>query len=252
MIARCGLRFTDYKDCAGRGDGDGDGWCAFIFTATRKLTVWYTPKMAVPKRPHTASAASAGKPHTGVKSVQNNKGSNSKRTARKPDSAATGEKKAKKSLPKKKKKKAPKVEKSRDFVGDLETYLEEWSDREQTGTWKFNKILQAWTLDNCFSKKKMPSALFKQAIPYLLTVQGGAMDRLVSRAAAIMSTDKSDIVDDEVESTVPATEQDGDNDDADDDADEEDEEGKSTTKKKQVVTKSMVSRAKKLQKALNA
>ena len=68
-----------------------------------------------------------------------------------------GEKKAKKQQPKKKKKAAGKKnDRTRDFTGDLETYLEEFAARESgESKWKFNKILQAWALDNCFYKKKM-------------------------------------------------------------------------------------------------
>lgn len=179
---------------------------------------------------------------------------NSKPPANRGKPANNGEgKKAKKALPKKKKKKTSsekKVDRTRDFAGDLDDYLELWEERESEGSsWKFNKILQAWALDNCFNKKKVDSALFKRLIPYLLTVQGGAMDRLTSRAAAILSTDKSDIVDDDKEETVTLAEEGNDEDKVDSPA-SDDEEG--AKKKTEVITKSMASRAKKIQKALNA
>jgi hypothetical protein len=208
-----------------------------------------------------SSSSSNGK--NGGKFKGSDKNARPSQKMRRPAPAKTGEgdskdKKSKKAQPKRKKKKAGKKnDRVRDFSGDLETYLEEWEQREADGAaaWKFNKILQAWALDNCFYKKKVSSGLFKQLIPYLLTVQGGAMDRLVSRAAGLVSTDKADIIDDD-ESLMPsgadaAKAAEGDDNDADEAGDEEeDEEG--AAKKKEVVYKSMVSRARKLQKALNA
>ena len=53
------------------------------------------------------------------------------------------------------KKDVPKVPKKapRDFNTDLREYLVEWKDRESShSSWKFNKNLQTWALDNCFCK----------------------------------------------------------------------------------------------------
>jgi hypothetical protein len=221
------------------------------------MTVLDTQNKKGAKGPASASPNS-GK--NGGKFKGNDKNARPSQKMRKPVAAKTGEgaptdKKSKKAQPKRKKKKAGKKnDRTRDFSGDLETYLEEWEQREADGAaWKFNKILQAWALDNCFYKKKVSSGLFKQLIPYLLTVQGGAMDRLVSRAAGLVSTDKADIVDDDeslVASSADAAKAAEDDDDAEEAGDDEDEEG--VAKKKEVVYKSMVSRAKKLQKALNA
>lgn len=162
-------------------------------------------------------------------------------------------KKAKKNTPKKKRKakKEKKVDRTRDFAGDLDDYLEQWEEKDSEGNaWKFNKILQAWALDNCYNKKKVDAALFKRLIPYLLTVQGGAMDRLSSRAAAILSTDKSDIVDDDQEVAPPVNGGDDIVEEKPEESGSEDEDG--AKKKAEIITKSMASRAKKIQKALNA
>ena len=203
------------------------------------------------KRPVSSQGASNGKVKSPGNKPRSQNGDGQNRTP----SGTPGSKKPKKKQHKKKKKKTKaveKVDKTRDFSGDLEEYLQEWEDRNNEGAqWKFNKILQAWALDNCFSKKNIGSLLFKKLIPYVLTVQGGAMDRLVSRAAAIMSTDKSDIIDDDEGLVTPTVDADAeDTAEAEVDAAESDEEG--VKKKKAVITKSMVSRAKKLQKALNA
>jgi hypothetical protein len=161
--------------------------------------------------------------------------------------------KTKKRLPKNKRreatKKASKVGKTRDFPGDLEQYVNEWTERNDgNNTWKFNKILQAWALDHCFDKKKIDSSLFKVILPYLLTIQGGALDRLVSKAASILSTNKNDIVNDDDGVAPPVPDQAEELDQNDATVGDEDDE---TVKKVVVITKSMVHRAKKIQKGIN-
>lgn len=76
----------------------------------------------------------------------------------------------------------PKPQKSRDFSTDLMEYLSLWRIREQNSGWKFNKVLQAWALDNCLDKDKIDSKLFKDLIPYIMTVKGGALERLSQKA----------------------------------------------------------------------
>jgi hypothetical protein len=158
------------------------------------------------------------------------------------EQGSSGALKTKKRLPKNKRKQqavkaavAVKRKKNRDFSADFEEYLELWERREEDGSeWKFNKVLQAWALDNCFRKKKIEATLFKSLIPYLLTVQGGAADRLTTRAASILSTDKEDVI----------------NDDGDDEVEPE-EDAPEDEETSDVVTKSMMKRAKRVQKALN-
>lgn len=82
---------------------------------------------------------------------------------------------------------APKPSKVRDYSNDLKEYLSMWRVREETGQWKFNKVLQAWALDNCFEKDKIDAALFKELIPYILTVKGAALDRLSELALEIIN-----------------------------------------------------------------
>lgn len=71
--------------------------------------------------------------------------------------------------------------KSRDFSGDLGTYVLAWKgDRAVTG-WKFNKILQNWALAECLNGDAISKDLFHVLLPYLVSVQGGARDRLLER-----------------------------------------------------------------------
>eukprot|EP01038_Epipyxis_sp_PR26KG_P014991 gene14991-20166_t len=79
-----------------------------------------------------------------------------------------------------------KIVNSRNFEDDLRNYLSEWnkkiaSDKNNAveSSWKFNKVLQAWSLEHIFDKDKISSDLFKMLIPYVATIRGGALDRLI-------------------------------------------------------------------------
>ena len=87
----------------------------------------------------------------------------------------------------------------RDFSTDLLSYISSWNYRETSGQWKFNKILQTWALDNCFEKQRVDAALFKALIPYLLSIKGSAVDRLLARAEEIITKSCEDEDDDEDE-----------------------------------------------------
>jgi WKF domain len=84
-------------------------------------------------------------------------------------------------------KSVPVVQPRRDFSTDLLGYISSWNYRETSGQWKFNKILQTWALDNCFDKQRIDAALFKALIPYLLSIKGSAVDRLLARAEEIIT-----------------------------------------------------------------
>ena len=79
------------------------------------------------------------------------------------------------------------VQPRRDFSTDLMGYISSWNYRETSGQWKFNKILQTWALDNCYDKKRIDATLFKSLIPYLLSIKGNAVDRLIVRAEEIIT-----------------------------------------------------------------
>jgi WKF domain len=81
----------------------------------------------------------------------------------------------------------PVVQPRRDFSTDLLGYISSWNYRETSGQWKFNKILQTWALDNCFEKQRVDAVLFKALIPYLLSIKGSAVDRLLARAEEIIT-----------------------------------------------------------------
>lgn len=113
---------------------------------------------------------------------------------------------------------------NRNFSQDLQAYLNSWKvtrDNERNEVkqedilpWKFNKILQAWALDNCFDKKKIDTLMFKELLPYIITIKGGAIDRLATRAQDILdgtysatkTEDKNDRETEDAEMGQPATE----------------------------------------------
>jgi len=70
----------------------------------------------------------------------------------------------------------------RDYSNELRNYLAEWKNRDvydnDMVTWKFNKLLQSWALENCFDKKRVDSITFKALLPYIMTIQGAALNRL--------------------------------------------------------------------------
>jgi hypothetical protein len=76
------------------------------------------------------------------------------------------------------------IQKHRDFSTDLTEYLQSWEETQAASSsssdksWKFNKVLQEWSLQHCLEKQMISSELFKKLTPYLLTVQGKAKERL--------------------------------------------------------------------------
>jgi WKF domain len=75
----------------------------------------------------------------------------------------------------------------RDFSTDLLEYLSGWKNRESS-PWKFNKTLQIWALEHCFDESKIDATLFKELLPYLASIQGGALDRLKTRAQEMIQS----------------------------------------------------------------
>lgn len=66
---------------------------------------------------------------------------------------------------------------TRDFTSDLIDYLDLWTTRSD-GRWKFNKVLQAWALEHCLDVSKIDDETFEQLYPYIMSVVGGARDRV--------------------------------------------------------------------------
>lgn len=81
----------------------------------------------------------------------------------------------------------PQKEKHRGFSGDLSEYLALW--RNDKANWKFNKVLQAWALESCFTKDLIDKNLFHDLLPYIGTVIGGARERLIERARALIDSE---------------------------------------------------------------
>ena len=84
----------------------------------------------------------------------------------------------------------PAPTRSRDFSGDLAEYLSTWA--EDKASWKFNKVLQNYLLDNLMDSKKIDKELFRSACAYLASIEGGARDRLLSRVQKILDDDGGD------------------------------------------------------------
>jgi hypothetical protein len=80
------------------------------------------------------------------------------------------------------------VPKNRDFSNDLIVYLEEWENRKSGNNWKFNKVLQAWALENCLESSKIEFELFSKLVPYIETVQGSALLRLLTKCNEVVLT----------------------------------------------------------------
>lgn len=86
-----------------------------------------------------------------------------------------------------------KNDRHRDFATDLTEYLSRWRQHQLSGTastssepiWKFNKVLQEWALQHCLDKQYVSSDLFKNLIPYILTVQGKAKNRFMTKLEEI-------------------------------------------------------------------
>ena len=107
----------------------------------------------------------------------------------------------KKNTPKEKDVKVESVtyEKRRDFSTDLHDYLEGWKDRDRF-PWKFNKVLQSYSIDNCLDGERIDEDLFRSMLPYISSIIGVASERLLTRCKDIATA--TDEVDDKVENKV--------------------------------------------------
>lgn len=73
---------------------------------------------------------------------------------------------------------------TRNYSDELNDYLKQWRERDDGG-WKFNKVLQNWSIDNVFDKKVIRKELLKPLLEYMMTIQGNAKERLLLRAREI-------------------------------------------------------------------
>ena len=113
------------------------------------------------------------------------------KTAESQQTKKKGKKKLSKAVRKKRKKQkgeaesgkgkslTPSKKQKRDFSSDLQEYLEEWTEREETRVWKFNKNLQTYALDNCLDVNRIDSHLFNKLVPYVGSVVGTSRNRLL-------------------------------------------------------------------------
>ena len=88
----------------------------------------------------------------------------------------------------KQRKKRKRSKMHRDFATDLRSYIESWRNRNTEGTWKFNKVLQTWALDNILSCDKINKPLFKLTCEYVMSVQGAARERLLQEMKVALDT----------------------------------------------------------------
>lgn len=72
-------------------------------------------------------------------------------------------------------------------------YISSWNYREVAGGWKFNKVLQTWALDNIFDVENIDIALFDALVPYVVTMKGASVDRLLASAEEIITEDVEDM-----------------------------------------------------------
>lgn len=79
------------------------------------------------------------------------------------------------------------TKKNRDFSSDLSEYLRTW--RTNKTEWKFNKVLQVWALESCFTKDLIDKNLFHDLLPYIGTVMGFARTRLIERANEFIASE---------------------------------------------------------------
>ena len=78
------------------------------------------------------------------------------------------------------------------YASKLMGYISSWNYREVAGGWKFNKVLQTWALDNIFDIEKIDIALFDALVPYVVTIKGASVDRLLASAEEIITKDVKD------------------------------------------------------------
>ena len=107
--------------------------------------------------------------------VQNNEASNT-------DVTKSKIKKKQRKVKKKKNivKPAIEIKAPRDFESDLIIYLQEWNNRNNSNSnWKFSKVLQSWSIQNCFHNDKITENTFNSLLSYITTIQGAARQRLI-------------------------------------------------------------------------
>ena len=88
------------------------------------------------------------------------------------------------------------------YAVKLMGYISSWNYREVAGGWKFNKVLQTWALDNIFDVEKIDAALYGALLPYVITIKGASVDRLLAKAEEIITTSTEDVGDKEADDEV--------------------------------------------------
>lgn len=122
----------------------------------------------------------------------------------------------------------------RRYSDELEAYLSDWNKKIQgvTNTWKFNKRLQYWAIDNCFDAKSIDAALFAALLPYYASIQGSIRSQFIETCNKLIENYKgiSDKAgedndnsgdDDDSNSDDDSSSDDDENDDDDKDSNEE-------------------------------
>ena len=78
------------------------------------------------------------------------------------------------------------------YASKLMGYISSWNYREVAGGWKFNKVLQTWAIDNIFDVEKIDIVLFDALVPYVISIKGASVDRLLANAEEIITEDVKD------------------------------------------------------------
>ena len=79
------------------------------------------------------------------------------------------------------------------YAFKLMGYISAWNYREVAGGWKFNKVLQTWAIENIFDAEKIDIALYEALVPYIITIKGASVDRLLAKAEEIITFSAEDV-----------------------------------------------------------
>ena len=72
----------------------------------------------------------------------------------------------------------------------LMEYIKQWS--EDRPNWKYNKRMNLVALTTAFDASRCDKTTFRALLPYLVSVQGGARERLVQQVETIIADEDED------------------------------------------------------------
>jgi len=83
---------------------------------------------------------------------------------------------------------------------ELDSYIEEWSKKNvgASNSWKFNKRVQCFLVDNCLDENVVSSETFDKSVAYLMSIVGNTRERLVEQAKKVIDNTEIDRSDESV------------------------------------------------------